>query len=273
MRYCVLCCCLLLALPVFSQGETEETTAALALINKMRRAADLDTVAISQAISEGCQKHAKYLVLNKDNPLTSGLSAHKEYPQLAGYSKAGANAAKQSVIHYIRPVPAIRGFFQTFYHRIPLLQPKLKTIGIGYYEKDDYVVTLIDCGSGVVGESDKAVVLFPNAGQTDVPLKMVSEIPHPIGQVGEYGFPITLYFAQWQGISDVTLTLTDKNKKRVVCYLSSPEQPATSFDQWGSICAIPHKPLLAGAEYFVSVSCKVNGVPFKKSYRFKTVVE
>lgn len=273
MKFYLLCCFVLWTLPVFSQGETEEITAALAILNKMRKAAELDTVTISQAISAGCQKHAKYLVLNKDNPLTSGLSAHKEYTQLAGYSKAGANAAKQSVIHYIKPVAAMEGFFQTFYHRIPLLQPNLKEIGIGYYEKDDYVVTLIDCGSGVIGESAKAVVLFPNEGQTDVPLTMVEEIPNPIGQAGEYGFPITIYFAQWQAITEATLSLTDKNKKPIGCYLSSPERPATNFDQWGSICAIPQKPLLGGTTYFVSVACKVNGVPFKKSYSFKTVAE
>jgi uncharacterized protein YkwD len=273
MRHCILYISLLLTGSAFAQESpsAKEITVALSILNQTRKAAGLDTVTISATLSKGCYQHAKYLVINKNNPLTSGMSAHKEYPELQGYTKEGETAGKNAVIHFVNPITAIEGWIQTFYHRIPLLQPNLKEIGIGFYEKDGYVVSLVDCISGISGESSKEMVCYPNEDQTNIPLEMGPEIPHPVGEQGSYGFPITIYFTQWQKITNVTFKLTDNDNNVIACQLSTPEKPATYFSQWNSICAIPKKPLNKDSKYFVTISCMVNGTALKKTYSFRTV--
>jgi len=249
---------------------SNEISTALIILNKARKAADLDTVTISMSLSNGCYQHAKYLVMNKDNPLVCGMSAHKEYSSLKGYSKEGEIAGQSSVIHYVKPTEAIGGWLQTFYHRIPLLQPNLKEIGIAFYEKDGYVVSLIDCISGAHGENTKDVVYYPSDNQNNVPVSMGNEIPNPMGADGSSGFPITIYFTQEQEVTNVRITLMDKNNKVVFCSVSTPERPATYFTQWNTICAIPRKPLIPSMTYTVTVKCIVNKKPFEKTFSFKT---
>ena len=264
---------LLLTVSASSQDSlaTKEISTALYRLNKTRKAAGLDTVSIASTLSKGCYSHAKYLVINRKNPLTAGLNAHKEFSNLKGYTKEGEIAGKSAVIHYVKPSVAITGWIQTFYHRIPLLQPNLKEIGIGFYQKGDDIVSVVDCSAGSKGENLKDVVFYPNENQQDIPLSMGPEIPNPVGQAGDYGFPITLYFTQFQIITNVTFKLTDKDNSIVDCYISTPDHPATAFAQWNCICAIPKKPLLADAQYFVTATCKVNNETFKKTYSFRTI--
>jgi len=264
---------LFLNLTALSQDSvpTNEITSALTILNNARISAGLDTVSISVTLSKGCYSHAKYLVTNKNNPLTNGMNAHKEFPELQGYSKDGEIAGKSAVIHFVKLSQAVDGWIQTFYHRVPLLQPNLKEIGIGYYEMDGYVVSLLDCISGTSGKSTKDVVLYPNENQSNVPTTMGREIPHPVGQEGNYGFPITIYFTNRQKITDVNFKLTDNNGKEIACYVSTPEKPATYFSQWNSICAIAMSPLVGDTKYFVTVTCTVNGHAYKKTYNFQTI--
>jgi hypothetical protein len=256
---------------LYSQiSSKDEIKKAIIILNNARKAAGLDTVTISAKLSVGCLNHAKYMVMNQGHQLTAGMNAHKEFPELKGYTKEGESAAKNAVIHYIKPSEAIAGWIATFYHRVPLLQPNLKEVGIGFYAKDNYIVTLIECISGTKGTNSVPVVYYPNEDQAGIPLMMGPEIPHPVGEQGNYGFPVTIYFTNWQKITVVQFKLTDESGKEIPCYLSTPEKPATSFTQWSSICAIPKKALLPEATYTVSIKCKIDGKAFDKTYHFKT---
>jgi hypothetical protein len=273
MKLWILFVLMLSSLRYFAQdtASSKEISTALYMLNKIRKVAGLDTVTISSTLSKGCYNHAKYLVINKNSPRTAGMNAHEEDMRLEGCTVDGKFAGKHSVIHYVAPTEAIEGWVKTFYHRIPLLQPELKEIGISFFEKDGYIVSLIDCISGLKGESSKDVVFYPAENQKEIPTTMGPEIPHPIGKEGTYGFPITIYFAKRQKITNVSFTLTSIGGKAIDCYLSVPEKPATYFDQWNSICAIPKKSLTANTKYFVTVNCIANGKTFKKTYNFKTI--
>jgi hypothetical protein len=247
-----------------------EIATTLQLLNAARAEAGLQPVTVSASMSEGCYSHARYLALNQGNERVSGMHAHEEDPSLEGYSLAGRAAAERSVIHYVTPSVAVEGWMRTFYHRIPLLQPNLTEVGIGYYRGEGYPVSLVDCISGTTGDDAQAVVYFPNAGQADVPTMMGPEIPHPVGEPGEYGYPITIYFTQYQAITKVTFKLIDAANRPVETYLSTPEAPATYFPQWNTVCAIPQHPLQPDSKYTVSISCWVDGVPFSQQYSFQT---
>ncbi len=274
MRYFF--CCIILLLSCFAQAQDSlynvEISTALRLVNSARKEAGLDSVTLSAWLSDGCLKHAQYLVTNRYSPLTQGLEAHNENKKLQGCTPQGNEAGRSSVIHFVRPIAAMDGWLRTFYHRIPLLQPNLKEIGIAYFEKDGYTVCLLNCITGAKGPVEKDVVFCPNDGQRNIPMHMGGEIPNPVtdDSYGPYGFPITIYFTTYQKIANVVFVLTDKNKNVLDCYVSTPGKPATSFTQWNCICAIPKKPLSPVTQYFVTVGCTVNGVAFKKSYSFYT---
>ena len=262
-------------LPCISYGNDwkldDQIKGALSEVNRIRNEAGLDSVKISKELSIGCYNHARYLVLNRESPKVKGLNAHKEFPELEGYSESGMKAGKRSVIHYVKPEKSVAGWEASFYHRIPLLQPNLKEIGIAYYEIEGYrTVSLIDCISGVRGSSNKDVVFYPANNQVSIPVKMGAENPHPVGIQGDYGFPITIYFTKRQTVKDVRFQMTTKDGEIIDCHLSTPESPATSFTQWNSICIIPFEPLESDKIYHVKIIAKVNDEDFKKIIEFQT---
>lgn len=243
---------------------------ALNEVNRIRTSAGLDSISLSENLSKSCSLHAKYLAINKGNPKTQGLNAHKEFKSLKGYTPEGLEAGKNSVINYVMPKESVAGWEATFYHRIPLLQPKLKKIGIGYFTpKDSYPISLIECISGTTGTDTTSIVYYPAKNQQNVPTLMGAEIPHPMGNQGEYGFPITVYFCDWQEIKNVKFTLSQSGSI-IDCKISTPNTPATEFPQWNTICAIPKNRLKANTVYKVSFSCKINGIPHQEEYLFKT---
>lgn len=250
----------------------EEIRQAMALINLSRVAAGLDTVSLSATLSAWCDKHAQYLVLNSNSDKIAGLKAHEEYKELPGYSQDGARAGMSSdICQGAGPLYSARAFIASLYHRIPLLQPELKSIGIGlrgYGTMNE--VTVLDCLSGTEGGASIPVVCYPGPGQTDIPCEMSREMPDPTNSVNTAGYPVTVTFTQRQKIDSATIKLTDKFGRVIPCYLSSPAQPATYFSQWNTVCAIPIAPLSAGSEYHVEINCLVNGSPFSKHYTFTT---
>ncbi len=247
---------------------------ALKLLNQFRRDAGLDTVSLSTSLSLGCDKHARYLVLNKNSPKTEGLNAHNEFKELPGFSLAGAGAGMNSdICEGLAPSKAVASFINSFYHRIPLLRPELKNIGIGSFEGGKYgTVTVLNCLNGRDGTSNTDIVYYPSDNQKNVPCAFAEgEIPNPVKSANRAGFPITIYFAQSQKTDSVNFRLYDKFHANIPCYLSTMQNPATDFPQQNTICAIPEKPLTDNREYHVSFSCSVDGKPFKKEYSFTTI--
>jgi hypothetical protein len=249
-----------------------EVKKALAAINQARKACGLKEVALSLELSVGCRKHARYLAANEGHPLVQGLRAHEENEKLEGYSKEGARVAKKSIIHFAAPSRAIDGWMATFYHRMPLLQPKLKEVGIGYFSEEARHVCCVDCITGLTGEDVKDVVVYPGEGQRGVPVSFGPEIPNPLPaeHKGAAGFPITIYFTRKQKITNVEVKVLGPNDANVSCFVSTPESPATSFFQWNTLCAIPKQSFATGTPYQVELSCKVNGKPYSRSWRFTT---
>lgn len=252
---------------------------ALKQVNDFRDSLHLPRVALAKALSAGCRNHARYLVLNRNNKKTEGLLAHKEFAELPGYSKSGQEAGEHAVIGFtVDPASAVPQLIATFYHRMPFMQPDLYEIGFGCYKDTDWYTTVIDCTSHVLpGKSKIDVVVYPYNGQTNVPLAIVEEIPNPIdfslGDGVNGGFPVTFFFAQYQSVTNVELKLIDNAGNDILCYVSSPEKPATSFSQWQTVCAIPATKLQPATRYTATLNCTVNDKPYKSELVFTTVPE
>ncbi len=166
LAFLLLVCCRLYA------QHTDANELCFQKLNLARKEAGLKPVKLSAALSIACGKHAKYLLVNRGHEKTAGLLAHQEFEDLPGYSPEGADAGKRSVIHFVKPTQAIDDWLAAFYHRIPLLQPDLNEIGIGYATDGTYEVSVLICVDKGGAKPKIPIVYYPAPGQKNVPVKM-----------------------------------------------------------------------------------------------------
>lgn len=247
---------------------------ALDRINFYRKAAGVKPVTADATLSKGCLAHAEYLAKNADQPAAMGLGMHKEDPELPGYTKEGAKAAAASVIYQTRdPVAAVNGFMATLFHRLPLLEPKLTRVGLGYAKGGKFGgFFLVDTLSSRDGKESKPVV-YPADQQDGVPLKFGTELPSPL-PAGEKlaGYPITVQFPADVAVKDVTAELKDAAGKEIEVWLSTPEKPAGDQKRYqrNAVGLIAKAPFEPGTTYSVSVKATVNGKAWSQNWSFTT---
>lgn len=211
--------------------------------------------------------------LNKDTPAMAGLDAHHQDPKRPGATAAGAACGKAAdLFPGVADLPsAVHGWMAGLYHRRPILAPSLDKIGVGYERLRDgtYMAALMF----VDGKRDAGwPVAYPANGQRDVPLEFGREIPNPIpGERHVGGYPITLQFPPFDAVTGVTATLVDGDGKAVPSYVSTPEQPATSFGQYGVVCVIAKQPLRPGGRYTARIKGVWKGRPLTRLWSFTTV--
>jgi hypothetical protein len=247
---------------------------AVERLNEFRKIAGLPAVTLDPALSKGCQAHANYLLKNIDQPSTQGLGAHDEDPKLPGYTEEGAKAGKSSDIHFIDPVTSVDGWMATPYHRFPLVDPTLQRVGIGYVQVNKYSwICVMDVLSGKGGNTTKSSwpVCYPADKQKDVPLLFGGENPNPIPSDpdGQAGYTISVTFEPGTPVKHATYSLK-KDKTEVACWWASPEKPSDKRFQRNSIWIMSKDPLEAGTTYTVTVSAKVGGKNWTKSWTFTT---
>ncbi len=268
---------LILALTTYSVYSRAQAVSLLAtyqesinVINKQRAKLGIDAVALSVLSSKGCEKHANYLLLNKDVLEKAGGQHHekKKYP---GYTDEGNEVAENSEAFYgIGPAELSVTAFNTFYGRVILLNPALRRIGIGYAaDSAGNSVTVLDYRSGASTNARKSVNFYPGDDEELVPLT-ISNLDGPFGINKGRGFPITITFTGDQKVENATFVLSDRGHTDIPCFVSDPQHPATGRDQMNTICAIPEQPLSSEVTYSVTVSCTINGKAFSKAYHFTT---
>lgn len=252
--------------------------AAIDVLNRERKKCKLPPVELGKELSDGAQKHADYLITNAAHPSTKGLGGHQEDPSLPGYTEEGARAGMQSDIGGSPPPQAMKGMLGTFYHRIPLLHPDLRQVGIGYAKGAETGRwggggrCVIDySGKGEKDEKAPRVVGYPPDKATGVQLSFDNEEPDPIprGEDPECGMPVTLAWVDGESVTDADVELRADGVK-VDGYLSSPEKPARADFPNEAVCFIPKNPLSANTKYHVKVTAKVNGEAFVREWDFTT---
>jgi uncharacterized protein YkwD len=119
----------------FTTGDGAVTvggSTVLERVNAFRRAAGLGLVVADESLAAACQKHAEYLLRNSGHPATQGLAAHGEDPRLPGSTEEGHQAGQASDIAFgVEPLGAVDAWMASFFHRVPLLDPTLKRVGLG----------------------------------------------------------------------------------------------------------------------------------------------
>jgi uncharacterized protein YkwD len=277
-------------------AKTDEQTAARALerLNMHRRNAGQPPVTLDEETSKGCKVHAAYLARNYDNPRTRALGPHKEDPNLEGYTpegdQAGRNGAILSVKTNINPnkydpsdVEAVDSLVSTFYHRLPLLHPDLRRVGFGWARhaqgKESVWVTVLDIRDSRRPKGLRDwVVFYPAADQADVPTTFLNnELPNPTPPEGagkRLGYCVTVSFANGIKVEDAEASLAEGTGGPLAAWVTTPTRPgADPRLQQNTVCLIARAPLKPRTTYTATVTARVDGKDWKRSWKFTTGAE
>jgi len=239
-----------------------EAKKVLIEFNTWRMMNGLPAVTIDERLSAACAAHCAYMERN-------GMT-HEEEQGKEGFSPEGAEAGKRSGRGEDGPINAVRMFYASFYHRLPLADPGTKAIGVGASERYAAV-------DGISLRDRRAwewPVIIPAPNSFGHPTFFSPEAPNPLPEGLQWGgFPITLTF-DGGAITEARaeLRLKSAKGKTVDVVVSSPERPANERrpDNRKTICVIPRVPLAPMKDWWVKVSWKRDGKDESREWMFRT---
>ncbi len=267
-------------IPKQAAEETQAASAAQVLkkLNTYRKTAGLQPVSLDDSRTKACTAHARYLLQNYDPEAKTRLDMHDEDRALPGYSAEGQEAAKASLVAFTYGAPnspdqAIDMWMASLFHRLPLLDPGLKSVGFGSATgANDKLFSVVELARK---EKSEQIVIYPVDQQKDVPPAFgAPEHPDPIPQSKDKkaGCPITVMFPASMTVRSVVATLEAADAGEPVdVWLSTPEKPAASEAyQRNTICLIAKAPLAPHTKYRVKIQARVKDKPWEKSWQFTT---
>ena len=265
----------------------------LALLNWYRKICGLDAVTENARLSTGDRAHVEYLLANYSEALRSGAipggEMHEERDGSPGYTPEGAAAGKQSDVDFMywhghQPEGlvnfAIRDWISGAFHRLPLLNPNLRTVGYYDFCGGGLCVAALNAIGGAPAVRRNAAfakpVEFPPQGAPIDLRTFNDEWPDPLSSCPGYaaptGLPITLALGSFVPVKlesfDIERIAADgRSEKLDACgfdsgsYVNSEEYGQTAgrgvLAASGTVVVIPRRPLDRGATYQVAMT--VNG--------------
>lgn len=226
-----------------------------ALARQLQQEPVAPAVGFDRELSDGCKLHAKYLQQNRDQ-LARWPDAHEEYPDRPGFSAAGAFAGTHSVITGAGDMhAAIDAWMATFYHRVPLVDPGLVSVGFAL----DGGIAVLDAGSMCMpSDASYLASMWPPPDGTGVPLHFQPEMPNPVPGEDQaaWGYPVTLQYHLPDPYDPGSVTMTlQRGDAEVPCWFSSPVAPTNGEIAPADVyCLIPKAALLAKTRYHVVVA-------------------
>lgn len=247
-------------------------------LNDVRAQSGLAPVQLGAGVTKGADNHATYLFLNQGNPAVEGLGAHNEDPSLPGSTPEGRGDTDDSkynneVISFGAPAVAVDNLFNSVFHRIPLMHPGLKIVGIGV-QGAQVVIRTTPAPNVADGYTNSSPVLFPGNGATGVKFNFQGEIPDPIpsGFPQPVGSPVSLHAFGQATLKDVTASLVGP-KGAIDSWVFTPDAPPPGSNTPGmygpAIFIIPKNPLSMGTDYTASISTTINGASPPQSFTWK----
>ncbi len=266
-----------LFLPVITEPPTAAERAT-ERINVYRQLAGAPPLRLHPALAVAAQSHATYTLLNHNDPSAWSAGPHGEVLGKPGFTgeSSGARAiaagypwpAGWEVINYYDdPTTGVDDLMNSVFHRIGILSWSHQYLGYGHGHSAEEAVDVIDFGRGPTEPAAApGVLVFPADGQTDIPLYGASETPDPLPPDGHHpsGYPITMQPAFG---TTLTVTLAEVRDASGVALDLYPNPAAC-----GTTCyaLIPIEPLERSTVYTVRVRGAVDGVPFDKTWSFRT---
>jgi hypothetical protein len=262
----------------------------LAYVNYQRALALLPPVVENASWSDGCWKHARYMVKND-------LITHYETPGNAWYTSEGAAAGQNSDVMISSALStsdeyAIDLWMRGPFHAVGIVDPALLQTGFGSYReaigtwKMGAALDVIH-GLGAIPATVAFPVRWPENGMTTLLSSYGGgEAPDPLtscpGYTAPTGLPITLQI----GPGNLTPSVTAHSLRRGATALehcvfdeTNYINPDSSYQGLGrsvlnardAIVLIPRSALSAGAAYTVSITA--NGRTYEWSFSVGTALQ
>ena len=250
---------------------------ALGVVNTIRVQAGLAPVQLDQNLTNSAQSHSFYWLFNNVASTVQGLGIHQETSGLLGFSGA-TPSAREAAFGYSQPwiaedithrsgvSAAIYDWLNSVFHRFPLLRPDLRVIG--YAQTEVGSITMQDMEFGYTPPGSAAPVIYPAAGQTQVPAMFVdNELPDPVpaGKPRTTGYPVTVTFAMGDTASTSSFTLAGPDGVPLTAYVLPP-----STDTENSASLLPAAPLKPATTYTAHITGTVDGRGYDRSWSFTT---
>jgi len=267
----------------------------LAAVNSYRTQSGLAPVANDATTSRGDQNHARYLVENFKDSISRGIgmgaAMHREDPANRWYTAAGQAAANASdVAEWPGPAPppsplwALDGWMSGPFHRVSILNPRLRSASLGSWCEDAVCVVALNVVAGAavtaIGTALPNPVRFPAPDSTLTMNSSEGEWPDPLsacpGYAAPSGLPITLQMALFRAVKldSFSLTLDGAAPGPIeACGIDatsyvSPDPEAQrrgrgTLSAYGTVIVVPRLPLVAG-RYTVAITA--DGQPYTWSF-------
>ncbi|MGI8608387.1 MAG: CAP domain-containing protein [Candidatus Dormibacteria bacterium] len=257
----------------------KEEQQALDTLNRARATAGLAPVHIDNRITSGATAHAYWWLFNLSLPAVKGLGIHREVPGSPGFTgvtmrdrstRFGYPQASmaEDITHRGDPAAAIKDWVDSVYHRFPLMIPTLDAIGFGEATGGGLPIDVLDMGYRNEAGDPHQIVVYPAAGQADVPAAFLgNELPDPVPPGGKYptGYPVTLNFNQFVNVTTTVSQVRDPAGNLVDSYIL----PATHAEE-NVLTILPRAPLQKKTTYQVHVTGTINGTDFTRDWSFTT---
>lgn len=242
-------------------------------LNHYRALAKLAPVVADDASSRADRAHARYLVKTFAAEIRAGrnpgVEIHEENSSSPWYSAAGARAGGHSdiaewpgPIEPPSPAWAINLWIEGPFHRLPMLNPRMRTVSYGDYCENGVCVVLLDVLDGVstapIGLKMAYPVEFPPDGATTTLEGESGEWPDPLSACPGYaeptGLPITLQTAYFHPVKLESFSITQSDGAAIAaCGIDAatyvnpdPETQKRGREilaAFGAIILIPREPL------------------------------
>lgn len=256
--------------PEYAIEKSKDYGQALEYLNGLRAKLGFEPVALDPALSAACEEHSLYCATNGQT--------HYQEKDKPGYSAAGARAGKAGVLTRADSMKrAIEYWLTSFFHRIYMLHPGLRAVGMGLVQGSATMDVLTTLKRG-----DHEPYCWPYDGQDDVLVSwLTGESPNPLGGdapfdygvASRYGYPITLTFPQksLRTLTGVTTRLL-KGEEELSCFVSTPESPSQAkfASNFQTVFLMSDHPLSPKTTYTVEVKGSWKDEPFGRRWSFTT---
>jgi uncharacterized protein YkwD len=265
---------------------TKSDSPWLAPLNRYRHSVGLDAVSANSRLSQGDYLHSRYIVKNFGERLAAhenlGPEMHFEDPSKPWYSAEGALAGRAGDVDELwsprsAPPPswAIDNWMQSPFHRLPILNPNLHSVGYGYDCENSVCIAALNLNSGADPLLSSPAPLakpieYPPDGAPLGKVTFDGEWPDPLTTCPGYslpaGYPITIQLGSLvnPGISSYSLRRTAPASASLeACAFDAGTyrnpDPGTEkmvrflISNFGAIVIMPRAPLTTGT-YQVSLA-------------------
>ena len=255
-------------------------------LNRYRQSVGLAPVTANLRLSRGDFLHSRYIVKNFGKQIAArvnlGAEMHFEDPSKPWYSAEGQAAGRSGDVDEMwnprgtaAPSWAIDNWMQSPFHRLPILNPHLHSVGYGYDCEDGVCIAALNLNSDVdpvlsAPSPFAAPIEYPPNGASIDANSFDGEWPDPLTSCPGYslpaGYPITIQLGSMvnPGITSFSFDRTAPTPAAIeACAFdggtySNPD-PGTEkmarnqLSNFGAIVIVPRAPLTPGT-YSVSIT-------------------